>query len=640
MAFKRLAIIFSACALLIVFAALLSNNKSWGATSEIYYSVGKNLEAKVDILNGDYKSVDDQNLFYNGQKVYISIEWRATENISKTAGLALELPVNRDEKQVGFESPVFKNVDLSSDDAKVITKLNKTGAKISSSFIASEQSPIQKGAKGAILVPHNIFAQAGAPEQKIQMILTGDGGEKYSITKNVKSVPEGLSAYDFRLYDRTGQTETTSFESMKSVQTQLGFSYKSGSFGINEGDALLIRLGAEGAARLTPYATESVDVKDSAGTTVGFLKFYDNVAEDGASYIRLEFNGAFKKNAGAAYINGNVRFMQYLNFDRRGTFTIAISANKSRASLNVTASELSVSERRFNSGSKKYISVNESDILNAVSETKDEFVLKENSGGYVDRDSIRIVKILTKSQRSDMSAYGFDAQTLKPSSIGVEDYVGYDKNIFESRRGLTVTEFEKYANKTNAIKFLTDEQNNATGFELKLGKLNEPKGNGEYAIMYYDGETRRVPKDSKPFGYLIYYNEIPIESKIIPENIPEEANREIGKEIGKEIGEEIGEEIDEEIGIIIEEPPDPTDANLNVVAETLPAPSEFSIEEIEEIAESSKENPVTGDLTSYWKMVLAASVIFTAFNARVYYSKKNKALKNRRVYVNKARKRT
>ena len=93
-----------------------ADNSGWiTETNDGFYDIGNNLQVKIDILDGNYATIDEENLFYNGQRVYIKIDWNAIDQVAKGTSLKLELPITKDMNVLSFESTLMQNINFGSD---------------------------------------------------------------------------------------------------------------------------------------------------------------------------------------------------------------------------------------------------------------------------------------------------------------------------------------------------------------------------------------------------------------------------------------------------------------------------------------------------------------------------------------------
>jgi len=507
--------------------------------SDGYYNIGNDMEVKIDILSGDQKSINDSNnLFYNGQKVYIKIDWRAVEDITQDTSTKLELPIKTNEKSVSFETPLLKNVEILSEDNAVLTTMKEEGNLITTTFFAKEESPILKGTTGQILIPHNIFTTSDGSSfipQTLQLTLISNDNGRKVVSKQIGKIADGLNASNFILKDKAGTEELNQFENLEKNLVSLNFEYKSGPNGINGGDAVLLKfenyMEDNKVGKLVPYAHDSIALKDASGQVVGSLSFMKKSADIGSNYMRLTFNKSFE---GRGQVNGNVKVLQELNFSKAISeeSVITIISNKTMNLLPVRGpKEIEKSlENRFDFYLKdaqivrKNVAINERDILNegnvTISVTPNVILQEANNydNYHIDEESIRIVKILGKKENasSNIASYIFENSTLKPAIVDGTDRIGETRTAYGGKRGLTISEFSSYADAKDIIKFSKDVNGYITGFDISLGKLNNQEdASGEYTTIDVDNATSSVKKSGKAFGYLVYYNLISLEEEAV-----------------------------------------------------------------------------------------------------------------------------
>ncbi|MDR2940777.1 MAG: prealbumin-like fold domain-containing protein [Clostridiales bacterium] len=512
--------------------AVKADNGWLTETPDGYYDIGNNLEVKLDILNSNKEPVgDNSNFFYNGQNVYIKLDWRTVDIVEKSTSLEIKLPVGRLNSQISFESPLFRNVEVVSEDSKILTSLKADGSTITTFFMAD--SPIVQGKEGTILIPHNIFVSPDADKfsfSTLEFILTTDNGQKKYVRKEVNGISDGLLVNNFSLKDKANGQNIESFATQDNNDAALTFNYQSGSKGISAGDSILLKFNGfsnEKNAKIKPYAFEMIDIFDDSGAKVGYIMFLDS--SNGDTYMRVVFNNAFE---GKGKVTGHINVLTDVSFAELtdGESILGITANNIENTLTVRGpgGGAGTLEYRFSNdlggGIIRKISViNEADVL--TQQQSPELPLNLHRGyklsevvtepGYsIDENSIRVIKFLSKTsgKSGEATSYGLDSAMLKNSSSE-----GYNISIgspgFEGQSGMNIQEFEAYIGKEGIYSPEENESGAIIGFSLDLGDINEPKGlNGEYVIMGSNGSVSRVPRDEKAFGYIVYYNILKNES--------------------------------------------------------------------------------------------------------------------------------
>ncbi len=525
------------CMVLIVFLlffrsqfAVMANNGWLTETADGYYSIGNNLEVKVDILNGKKVPIDNnENLFYNGQSVYIRLDWRTTDTVLEGTSLKLELPTNRLNSQIGFESPLYRNVEVISDDSRILTSLKSDGGTLTAFFLADNERPIEKDKSGTIYIPHNIFVTPEANKfliHTMELLLTGDNGQQKPIRKEISKIDNGIKVDSLALKNKNSNENIISVDNLTNNSVILSFNYHSSEQGISAGDSVLLRLSdfdVNKNAKIKPFAYEMLDINDDSGKKVGYMMFQDGNANNKDSLIRVVFNNAFE---GKKKINGSIGVLTDLSFhkasDNESNLGIVVNNIENILTVRGPAETEENIELRFNTDinsneSRKTIVVNENDVIKQSESPKNIFNVRKNyilsetvpeKNYYILEDSIYIVKFLSKTsgEENSVSNYGLDSLMLKKDSSELNK-ISLNKSEFRNQRGMSIREFLEYNGNKDAFNYEKDKEGNIIGFKLNLGSLNEDHGiNGEYVIMDKEGNTERVAKDRKAFGYIVYYN--------------------------------------------------------------------------------------------------------------------------------------